>query len=524
MSMLGSFKGKVLALALTGVALAGCQQESAYYTQGRAAASAPLNPALRAKIVSLGMTEQDPIVVRIYKQENTLEVWKRNRAGKYAMLQTYEICRWSGDLGPKVKEGDRQAPEGFYTITPGLMNPNSNYHLSFNLGFPNAYDRSLGRTGSFLMVHGACSSRGCYAMTDPQIQEIYGLAREAFKGGQRAFQVQAYPFRMTPENLAEHADSPNIAFWKMLKEGSDHFEVTGSVPKVDVCGKKYVFDAQSKTGSFNPSASCPSYEVPAEISIPVASKRQKDDAEFTRLVAERARSRERMEKSRERDIMLASVMYRNDRKDGVAAADVPAEAAGPSQLIPAGATAPTPAPSPRAVILASAPAPAVPAEEETNGVMTAAKALSNGFSSLIGFAPTPAQEVSTIASAPETVGEPLGPVGIPVPAPARAASAAAGQMAAPVSGVPARAAALSGDQPAPGTEPAGVASSAPVYPAGNVLPVAGQSAAAPVAPVRSVGGVAVPAPSPATAVAAPEATAAVAEPAKKGSFLTRWFN
>ncbi|MGH2340574.1 L,D-transpeptidase family protein [Segnochrobactraceae bacterium EtOH-i3] len=509
--MLGSFRCKVLALAVMGLALAGCQQESAYYTQGGAKASAPLSPSMKAKIVSLGMTEQDPIVVRIYKQENTLEVWKRTRAGRYAKLQTYEICRWSGDLGPKVKEGDRQAPEGFYTITPGLMNPNSNYHLSFNLGFPNAYDRSLGRTGSFLMVHGACSSRGCYAMTDPQIQEIYALARESFKGGQRSFQVQAYPFRMTPENLAEHADNPNMAFWKMLKEGSDHFEVTGSVPKVDVCGRKYVFDAQAKTGSFNPSASCPAYEVPQEISIAVASKRQRDDAEFTRLVAERAKSRERMEKSRERDIMLASVMYRNDRKDGVAADAVPVLAsAEPSRLIPAGGIAPTPAPSPaRAVMLASAPA-AVPAEpaEEGNSVASAAKALGNGFSSLMGFAPSaPAEEVSTIASTPAESAVPLGPVGIPVPAPVRAAPVAASYGAVP-------SAQAAASVPAPGTETAAVASSVPVYPTGTVLPADGEH-----------GSVAVPAPSPATVSAAPVAETVSAEaPARKGSFLTRWFN
>ncbi len=139
-------------------------------------------------------------------------------SGRFALLKIYPICRWSGELGPKTREGDRQAPEGFYTVTPGQMNPNSHYYLSFDIGYPNAYDRAYGRTGSNIMVHGDCSSRGCYAMTDEQISEIYALARESFLGNQQSFQVQAYPFRMTPPNMAKHRSNPNMPFWKMLKE------------------------------------------------------------------------------------------------------------------------------------------------------------------------------------------------------------------------------------------------------------------------------------------------------------------
>ena len=151
------------------------------------------------------MDPQSPMLVRLFKQEAELEVWKQNRSGRFALLKTYPICRWSGDLGPKVREGDRQAPEGFYAITPAQMNPTSAYYLSFNTGYPNAYDKALGHTGSELMVHGDCSSRGCYAMTDEQIAEIYALGREAFFGGQTSFQFQAYPFRMTPINMASIA-------------------------------------------------------------------------------------------------------------------------------------------------------------------------------------------------------------------------------------------------------------------------------------------------------------------------------
>jgi murein L,D-transpeptidase YafK len=117
-------------------------------------------------------------------------------------------------LLPKFQQGDRQAPEGFYAITPDLMNPNSSAYLAINTGFPNAFDQANGRTGQFLMIHGDCSSAGCYAMTDEQIAEIYALAREAFFGGQRSFQVQAYPFRMIPLNMARPAalrDSNNMS-------------------------------------------------------------------------------------------------------------------------------------------------------------------------------------------------------------------------------------------------------------------------------------------------------------------------
>jgi murein L,D-transpeptidase YafK len=235
------------------------------------------------------MDLQSPILVRLFKQEAELEVWKQDRSGRFALLKTYPICRWSGDLGPKVREGDRQAPEGFYNITPAQMNPQSAYYLSFNTGYPNAYDRSLGHTGSELMVHGDCSSRGCYAMTDEQIAEIYSLGRESFFGGQKAFQFQAYPFRMTPLNMAKHRNNPNMPFWKMIKEGYDHFEITRQEPKVDFCEKKYVFDAAKAPDAkrdpvFEASAKCPAYAIPDEIAEAVREKQQEEHAEIAKLI------------------------------------------------------------------------------------------------------------------------------------------------------------------------------------------------------------------------------------------------
>ncbi|MGC2079358.1 MAG: murein L,D-transpeptidase family protein [Xanthobacteraceae bacterium] len=169
---------------------------------------------------TLDMDRAAPILIRIYKEESTLEIWKEDRNGKFVLLNLYPICKYSGNLGPKLMQGDYQAPEGFYDITPDQMNPNSSEYLAFNTGFPNAFDRSLGRTGSFLMVHGGCRSVGCYAMTDYAMEEIYGLVDEAFKGGQEKVQLQAFPFRMTAQNLARHAGDPNMPFWEMLKAGS----------------------------------------------------------------------------------------------------------------------------------------------------------------------------------------------------------------------------------------------------------------------------------------------------------------
>jgi murein L,D-transpeptidase YafK len=274
-------------LTLSGViaaaaALAGCNTDFVSVTSERALR--PLSSELAAEMEKKSMPKESPILVRIFKEESELEVWKQDSNGQFALLKAYPICRWSGELGPKVKEGDRQAPEGFYAITPGQMNPNSNYYLAFNLGFPNGFDRANDRSGAFLMVHGDCSSSGCYAMTDEQIQEIYTLGRDAFLGGQKSFQVQAYPFHMTAANLARHRNNPAMAFWRNIKEGNDHFMVSRAEPKVDVCEKHYVFDAEAPAGSFHGKEKCPSYTVKPALAAAVKQKEQRDDADFEALV------------------------------------------------------------------------------------------------------------------------------------------------------------------------------------------------------------------------------------------------
>ena len=256
-----------------------------------AKATKKLPPELLSLLQQKNMPLHSPILVRVFKEEAELEVWKQDTTGRFQILKTYPVCRWSGDLGPKLWEGDGQTPEGFYSVTPGQMNPHSNYYLAINTGFPNRFDRANTRDGSLVMIHGDCRSAGCFAMTDEQISEVYSLARDTFEGGRPSFQIQSYPFRLTPANLARHRNNPNLAFWKMLKTGSDHFEATHFEPKVDVCNRLYVFDAQrppnsSKPLVFNPTGKCPAFVVDPKIARPALEKQRADDIEYAQLLAD----------------------------------------------------------------------------------------------------------------------------------------------------------------------------------------------------------------------------------------------
>jgi len=278
-SVLFSRLRKAALVVVAGLALAACQDA------GVPKHMKPLPAKIKAKMEQLNMDAKAPIYIRSFKETSEFEVWKQRRDGTYGLLKTYSICKWSGKLGPKIKEGDRQAPEGFYTVRPGQMNPNSSYYLSFDIGFPNAFDQSLGRYGTNLMVHGACSSAGCYSMTDESAGEIYWLARDSFIGGQRSFEVHLYPFRMTAENMARHRNDPNMPFWQMLKDGSDHFDVTRKPPVVGVCDKRYVFNV-STGGKLNASAACPSdMRVPEWLDAAVKQKQARDQQTFVAMVA-----------------------------------------------------------------------------------------------------------------------------------------------------------------------------------------------------------------------------------------------
>ncbi|MEL6298073.1 MAG: murein L,D-transpeptidase family protein [Pseudomonadota bacterium] len=226
---------------------------------------AHLKPLSRDTMMLLGtkkMKPAAPIFIRIFKEESELEVWKQRPDGRFHHFKTYPICTWSGALGPKFKEGDKQAPEGFYTVNRHRMNPGSSFHLAFNLGYPNRFDRAHGRSGSFLMVHGKCTSAGCYAMTDTLMEEIYALAREAFIGGQSAFDVHAFPFRMTPENMARHATNKHMPFWQTMQPAYELFEVNRIPPPIAVCERRYVVNAVATGRQPQPNGRCPRFEIP----------------------------------------------------------------------------------------------------------------------------------------------------------------------------------------------------------------------------------------------------------------------
>ncbi|CAA0102082.1 Uncharacterised protein [Starkeya nomas] len=455
--------------------LAGCNANDGPSPMSKA--SRTLSPQTLALLQEKGMAKTSPIVVRIFKEESELEVWKQTTSGGYALLKTYPICRWSGELGPKVKEGDRQAPEGFYTVTPGQMNPNSQYYLSFDLGYPNAFDRSLGRTGANLMVHGDCTSRGCYAMTDEQVQEVFALGRESFMGGQRSFQVQAYPFRMTTANLVRHRNNPNLAFWKMLKEGSDVFELTKAPPKVDFCGKRYVFNATPADPSqrFQAAAACPEYTQPGGLGEAIATRQREVSTRIASAGAQPSAPVKTGKDGGMHKVFLAKL----ENPELSAPGSLPAVVKPPGSDYGVATNEPAPAES-----IALANADAVPqaanvplptprptdAPGAATQVAAAPPAASGG---LFGFfsSPSPAAAPASAAASPGTApaattgaAATSAPASAPAPAPTRVASVDSGSMGF-LSGLKNWFGGSPEPAPAPATEAAAAPADVPVPPA-----------------------------------------------------------
>ncbi len=212
---------------------------------------------LNERLGAAGLTSGAPVFVRIFKAESQLELWMR-KGDAYVLFATYPVCHWSGTLGPKLYEGDKQSPEGFYSVSRRQLHRLGRWRRALNLGFPNALDKSEARTGSYILVHGGCSSVGCFAMTNAVIEEIYGLVEAALKQGQSHVPVHVFPFRMTDANLARYADSAWRDFWQNLREGYDAFERTRRPPRVSVCDKRYLFaDATpEEAGDPGPLAVC----------------------------------------------------------------------------------------------------------------------------------------------------------------------------------------------------------------------------------------------------------------------------
>lgn len=235
---------KTGALLLSGCAGYAPNAEKTASTQGAAVDfQLPISDlsqlSLRDRLQAQGFALGAKTFLRIFKEERVLEAWLLRADGRYHLYRKFPICTYSGDLGPKLREGDKQSPEGFYAVSARQMNPNSKYHLSFNLGFPNAYDREHGYTGSYLMVHGDCVSIGCYAMDNQQIEVIYALVSAAHQRGQYAVPVHIFPFHLTQQNLMRHAHHRWLPFWQILQPAYDYFEHEQIPPQINVLAGRY---------------------------------------------------------------------------------------------------------------------------------------------------------------------------------------------------------------------------------------------------------------------------------------------
>lgn len=201
-----------------------------------------VNPKIQMELRGKAISYGTQIFMRIFKESKELEVWLK-KGNVFEQFKTYKICTYgSGGLGPKAKQGDGKAPEGFYRISANSLNPVSNFHLALNLGYPNEYDRAHKRTGSALMIHGDCVSIGCYAMTDEGIEEIYSLVDAALRNGQPFIHIHIFPFYMTSKNISDHFRSEWAPFWNNLKEGFDYFELKHIPPEIGVINQRYVFE------------------------------------------------------------------------------------------------------------------------------------------------------------------------------------------------------------------------------------------------------------------------------------------
>lgn len=254
---LGAQTGLAVTIELKDVAPERVENQRAYADGEATLPGTPDISAFEQRLNAAGVKVGDAVMVRVFKSEAELEIWMK-RDNTYVLFATYPICNWSGTLGPKLAEGDKQTPEGFYTITRRQLHQIGRWPRSLNLGFPNVYDQVKARSGSYILVHGGCSSVGCFAMTNPVINEIYRLTQAAIVRGQGHVPMQVFPFRMTDANLAKHANSEWRDFWLNLKEGYDAFEATKFPPRVRVCDGRYHFDrvAPGEGGESGPLAAC----------------------------------------------------------------------------------------------------------------------------------------------------------------------------------------------------------------------------------------------------------------------------
>ncbi len=181
------------------------------------------------------------VYIRAFKMEKELELWGKNEGeSKFKLIKTYEICRTSGTVGPKRKQGDLQIPEGFYHID--RFNPSSNFYLSLGINYPNKSDRVLGdktNPGGDIFIHGACVTIGCIPLTDDIIKELYVFCVEAKNNGQNKIPMAIFPTKLTDANLhwlksKYHNNQEKLNLWTDIKKGFDHFEYSKTLPSYSV--------------------------------------------------------------------------------------------------------------------------------------------------------------------------------------------------------------------------------------------------------------------------------------------------
>ena len=257
MPVVGTAPASALTIEIDDVAPDRVERQRAYAEGALPLAGTPELGQFKDRLTAAGAKLGDEVFIRIFKAESELEVWMR-RGATFTLFATYPICHWAGTIGPKLREGDRQNPEGFYSVGARQLHRAGRWPSSLNLGFPNTFDKANGRTGSWILVHGGCSSVGCYAMTNAVMAEIFALSEQALRAGQDRINVHVFPFRMTDTNIARHASSPWIEFWRNLKEGYDAFEATHVPPRVGLCDKRYAIErsAPGEVGAQSPLALC----------------------------------------------------------------------------------------------------------------------------------------------------------------------------------------------------------------------------------------------------------------------------
>lgn len=238
-SVWGAASAWSLTIDLKGTASDRIERQRAFIRGELPLPGTPDLSSLQERLSKKGLVEGAPVFIRAFKAESQIELWMR-KGKSFVHFATYPICHWDGEIGPKLAEGDRQTPEGFYTVSARQFKPSARWRKRFNLGYPNAYDRAHKRTGSNILVHGGCSSVGCFAMTDEVVDEIHRLSKSALKTGQKRFQFHIYPFRMTAANISKAAKPEWKPFWTNLKRVNDVFEQTRRPPKISVCNKRYM--------------------------------------------------------------------------------------------------------------------------------------------------------------------------------------------------------------------------------------------------------------------------------------------